>query len=428
MDREAEAQHGAASAEVAAHCTLQLGRILLQNGGDTGQVQRAVIRFAAACGYEAHLLVTYEALLLTLVGGDSFTTKIGNRIPAMNVGMSALVTAYGLLDSIESGAIGVREAQAALDRLEHQPPAYDHKLVAVALGLTAASLSRLFGGDWAAFAVCWVAVTLGTLLRQDLGRRGLSPVLVAFAAACVSGLLGGIGARLLGSGTASLCLVAPGMVIVPGVPLINGVQDMIRNHASTGVARIAFAFCVIAAIGLGLALAAAVAGVALPLDAPSLPVPLAEDAVFAALAALGFVFLFSVPLRLAWASALCGLGSHTVRAVCLHFGLDLVAGTLVGALVAGALAQIFARRLRAPAATFAFPGTVAMIPGVYGFRTVAGVLRIVAAGAVPPAALVDETAALALTVLLITGAITIGIAVPLALAAPRVGGDNKTNR
>jgi uncharacterized membrane protein YjjP (DUF1212 family) len=33
---------------------------------------------------------------------------------------------------------------------------------------------------------------------------------------------------LLGvSGTPALCLVAPTMIIVPGVPLINGVQDMI---------------------------------------------------------------------------------------------------------------------------------------------------------------------------------------------------------
>ena len=406
------------TAEAAAHCALQVGRIMLQNGGDTGQVQLAIERVAAAFGFEAHLLVTYEALLLTLVGHRSFRTKVGNRIPAMNVGMSALVSVYGILDSIDSGAMRLPEAQAALDSVEHAPPAYNHVLVAVALGLTAASLSRLFGGDWTAFAVCWVAVSLATLLRQELGRRRLSPVLVAFVVACISGLFGGLGARLLHSGTASLCLVAPGMVIVPGVPLINGVQDMIRNHASTGMARIGFAFFVIAAIGLGLEVASSVAGVPLPLDAPSLPVPLAQDAIFSALAALGYVFLFSVPLRFAWACVLCGLCSHTVRSLCMDAGLDIVAGTLIGALVTGGLAAIFARRLGAPAATFAFPGVVAMIPGVYGFRTVTGALRIVSAGQVPPATLIDATVALAVTVLLMTAAITVGIAAPLVLGAP----------
>jgi uncharacterized membrane protein YjjP (DUF1212 family) len=410
------------TAEATAHCALQFGRVLLQNGADTGQVQVAVRRLAAAFGYEAHLLVSYEALLLTLVSGPSFTTKIGSRIPAMNVGMTAVAAAYRVLDKVESGAVTLGDLPGALERVEHAPPAYGRVPVALAIGLTAGSLSRLFGGDWAAFLVCWVAVTIGTLLRQDLGRRGLGPVLVAFATACLSGLLGGIGARLLGSSTATLCLVAPGMVIVPGVPLINGVQDMIRNHASTGVARIGFAFFVIAAIGLGLELASLLSGVTLPLDAAGQPVPIAEDAVFAALAALGFVLLFSVPWRLAWAAALCGMGSHTVRAIAMHGGLDIVTGTLIGALVAGGLAQVFAHRLHAPAATFAFPGVVAMIPGVYGFRTVAGALRIVSAGAVPPPALVDTTIGLGVTVLLVAAAITIGIAVPLALAAPRSGG------
>jgi len=61
---------------------------------------------------------------------------------------------------------------------------------------------------------------------------------------------------------------------------------------------------------------------------------------------------------------------------------------------------------------------VAMIPGVYGFRTVTGALRIVGAGPVPPPALIDATVALGVTVLLMTAAITIGIAAPLALGAP----------
>jgi uncharacterized membrane protein YjjP (DUF1212 family) len=108
-------EHAELSAEAVAHCALQVGRILLQNGGDTGQVQHAIKRLAEACGCEAHLLVTYEALLLTLVSQDSFRTKVGNRIPAMNVGMSALVSVYGILDGIGSGAIGLPEAQAAVN-------------------------------------------------------------------------------------------------------------------------------------------------------------------------------------------------------------------------------------------------------------------------------------------------------------------------
>lgn len=404
--------------EATAHCLLLFGRVLLQNGADTGRVQRALRHFAAALGVEARMLISYEGLVLTLLTEGRTVTRIGSRIPAMNVGMSQAAAAFAVLHQVEAGRLDRAGATAALEAIEHRPPEYSRFIVAAAIGMTAAALSRLFGGDWAAFAACWVAVTLGTLLRQDLGKRGLSPVVVAFLTAVVSGLLGGWGARLLGSGTAALCLVAPGMVIVPGVPLINGVQDMLRNHAGVGVARLGFAAFVIAAIGLGLEIAATLSGVPLPLEMPAGGVPVPEDAVFAALAALGFVALFNVPWRLAWAAAVCGLASHTVRAALMQWaGLDIVAGTLLAALLAGGLAQVFARRLDAPAATFAFPGVVAMVPGIYGFRTVAGIMQIVSAGATPPALLVDETVSLALTVLMITGAITVGIAAPLAIAA-----------
>jgi uncharacterized membrane protein YjjP (DUF1212 family) len=58
---------------------LQLGRILLLNGSDTEQVQASMARFATAFGVEMNLLVSYEAVLVTLIAGDHIRTKIGYR-------------------------------------------------------------------------------------------------------------------------------------------------------------------------------------------------------------------------------------------------------------------------------------------------------------------------------------------------------------
>ena len=80
--------------EAVAHLSLQLGRLLLLNGAGTEEAQQAVVRFARAFGCEAQLLISYEALLLTLVAGEHFRTKIGQRLQAMNVGLAAL-TALG---------------------------------------------------------------------------------------------------------------------------------------------------------------------------------------------------------------------------------------------------------------------------------------------------------------------------------------------
>ena len=403
----------AAQVDEIAHLSLLVGRLLLLNGADTAQVETAVVRFAAAFGCEAHLMVSYEALLLTIVAGDHFRTKIGSRVPAMNVGMTVVVSINRLVDGVAGGRFGLQEARAALDAVEHRPPEYRQWLVVAALGLTAASLSRLFGGDWPTFAVTWLAGAAGTWLRQELGRRRFNPIVIPFAAACLSGVIGG-GAVLLGvSATPSLCLVAPGMIIVPGVPLINGVQDMIRNHMTLGISRLGFAGLVTTAIALGLFVATVVTGASIPVAEPARAIAIPQDAVFSALAALGYAFLFNVPARVAWACVLCGVASHTTRTICVHLGIDIIAGTLIGALAAGFLAQGFARYFQAPAAAFAFPGVVAMVPGAYAFRAVLGSLEIAHGAAAPP--LLAETLSLGITVALMVAAIAVGIAVPVLL-------------
>ena len=166
------------------------------------------------------------------------------------------------------------------------------------------------------------------------------------------------------------------MILVPGVPLINGILDMIRNHVTIGLSRLGFAALVVLAIALGVFAAARLTSVGVPVDSPTLTVGVPQDALFSALAAGGYALLFNVPARMAWACGVCGVASHTLRTLLFHFGLDLITGTLIGALVVGFLAQGFARHFRAPAVALAFPGVVAMVPGAYAFRAVFGTLQI----------------------------------------------------
>ena len=404
-----------ASIEDVAHLTLQVGRLLFENGADTAEVHESVVRFAAAFGYEAHLMVSYEVLLLTLVAGGQFRTKVGYRVPAMNVNMAAIAGVSSLVGEVENGRRGMAEVRAELEDVEGRPPVYGRWIVVVALGLTAASLARLFGGDWPTFGIAWLAGSTGMWLRQELGRRGFNLFFIPFAAALVSGVIGGAAVLLGVSGTPALCLVAPGMIIVPGVPLVNGVQDMFKNHMTQGLARLGLGVLITLAIAFGLFVATVLTGAKIPVDAPLQLLSVPEDALFSALAALGYLFLFNVPGRIAWACVVCGVASHTTRTLCMHLGLDILSGTLIGALAAGFLAQGFARHFRAPAVAFAFPGVVAMIPGAFAFRVVIGCLQIVEAGAAAATALVTETLALAVSCLLMVAAIAVGIAAPLIL-------------
>ena len=196
---------------------------------------------------------------------------------------------------------------------------------------------------------------------------------------------------------------------------MNSVQDMIKNHVAIGIARLGFAVLITLAIAFGLVGAAALTGVQIPVFETSQLPPLGTDAIFSALAAVGYLFLFNVPLRLSWVAIICGMASHTTRTFCLQHGVDIVSGSLIGALAAGFLAHGFARALQAPVAAFAFPGVVAMIPGAFAFRSVVGYIRIIDEGSSAPPELVAETLALSATCLLMVLGIAIGVAAPLFL-------------
>jgi uncharacterized membrane protein YjjP (DUF1212 family) len=397
-----------------AHLALRLGRLMLLNGADTAHVQEAVLGFAQRFTFQAHLLVHAEGLLLTLEDDAGFRTKIGQPVAGLTVNMDALV-AIGRIRAAAAG-ISVAEIEAQLDAIEHAPRRYPSWLVVIGVGVTAAALARLFGGGWPVVAVSLLVGIVTQSLRQGLAGRGTNPIAVAGLAAFGGGVTGAVVMKLFPGESPALCLVAAGMILVPGVPLINGVRDTVGNHVGNGIARLLFGTVTVLAIAFGLFLAAGMAGDTLPVGArfPSLPLP--QDMLFSALAGAGYALLFNVPPRLAWACCLCALVGHGSRTALVGLGLDLPLASFAGAFVATLLARLVGQFTGAPTVTFAFPGVVAMIPGFYAFQAGIGGLAIMKAGATTPVALLAETTGLAVTAMLVTAGIAIGLC--LALAAP----------
>jgi uncharacterized membrane protein YjjP (DUF1212 family) len=401
-----------------AHIALRLGRLMLINGADTTHVQEAMIALAERCGYQAHVLICGEGLLLTLEDADGFRTRLGPAISGMTVNMGALVALDRISRMKPVAASDFPLIDRQLDEIEKGVRRYRPWWVVIGVGIAAAALARLFGGAWSVVAVSFLVGMVTQFLRQTLSASQTNPVAGAALAAFGGGLAGAIIMKAFPGVSPTLCLVTAGMILVPGVPLLNGVRDTLGNHVSTGVARLALGMVTVLAIALGLFLAAAIVGDTLPVEG-SLPLlPPGEDFLFSALAGAGFAVLFNVPGRIVWACILCAMAGHGLRTASEHLGLELSAASLVGAFVATSLARVIAFRFRVPAVTFAFPGIVAMIPGSYAFRAGMGGLEIMRAGSNASPALLGETIGLAVTATLVTAAIGIGFCLALAVPAP----------
>ena len=400
-----------------AHVTLRLGRLMLVNGADTTTVRDAVTSFARRFGYEANLLVLSEGIVLTLASEGGLLTKLGSSVSGSAVNMGALAE----LDAIRSAVLttgDLPEIDRRLERVERGGNRYPRWLVMLGMGLTAASLARLFGGAWPVVGLSILVGIATQLLRQLLGSSSSNPIAGAALAAFGGGLFGALLMKAFPSASPTLCLVAAGMILVPGVPLINGVRDMLGGHAGPGIARLMVGTVTVLSIALGLFLAASVALDVLPVDGTLLLLPVGEDLLFSALAGLGFALLFNVPMRAAWACALCSMAGHGLRTAIQHLGVDLTVASLAGAFVATVCARFVAHRYDVPPVTFAYPGVVAMVPGSYAFRAGVGGLTIMHSGSASSTQLIGETVGLAVTAVLVTASIAIGLVLALALPLP----------
>ncbi len=102
-----------------------------------------------------------------------------------------------------------------------------------------------------------------------------------------------------------------------------------------------------------------------------------EDAVFAAIAAIGFAAISNPPKVAFKYCALIAAVGHALRYCLVSLGgLHLVWGSFVSAFVIGCLAIWFAPKVKCPPETFAYPSLLPMIPGIYAYKALQAFLMM----------------------------------------------------
>jgi uncharacterized membrane protein YjjP (DUF1212 family) len=97
-------------------------------------------------------------------------------------------------------------------------------------------------------------------VRQQLALRRVTPVLNVLATAFVASIVTGLGTRLLPTATPQHALAAAVLLLIPGVPLINAFEELVRGYSLLAVARGVQGLLVAFAIALGLLIAMNLAG------------------------------------------------------------------------------------------------------------------------------------------------------------------------
>jgi uncharacterized membrane protein YjjP (DUF1212 family) len=224
---------------------------LLGSGVHTSRVIRNSKRIGESLDVTVRMTTFHKSLILTVYNdkNDNVYTEVVD-IPVFpinfeyNSELSSLSwKAYDQRTSLEVLREEYRQIKA-------KPKMSPHWILLL-VGLANASFCKLFGGDWLAVGLVFVATLAGFFTRQQMQRKHINHFIVFTISAFVASMCAST-TLLFDSATAEIAIAASVLFLIPGVPLINGVIDIVEGHTLTGGSRLIQAFLLIICIAVGL--------------------------------------------------------------------------------------------------------------------------------------------------------------------------------
>ena len=251
---------GRGSLEEVAMLALEFGRLLMEAGATARSVEEVTAQVASGFGAErVDLRVGYASLAITIGRGPNGISRM-RKVGPLGVNQSLDYALRTTAACIERGGWTVAEARAELDRLARTSSHHPDWIVAPAVGVACAAFGRLLGVDWAGIGPIFVAATLGQLLRRQLASHHINVFVSTTVVAFFSSTLCGLGARWAGSATAPTAMTVAVLLLVPGVPSLNALSDILEGRPTLGSARAVWVAVILVFITTGIWLAQSLLG------------------------------------------------------------------------------------------------------------------------------------------------------------------------
>jgi uncharacterized membrane protein YjjP (DUF1212 family) len=354
---------------------LRLAKAMHNYGYPAHQLEEVLSDVARRLGLQAQFFSTPTSIMAAFGELETQRTHL-IRVEPGEVDLGKLTDVSQVVEDVVQGRLAPSVGSSQIDAIVAAPPPYGVPATVLAFGLASAAAARFIGG-------------------------GLREILVAGGIGLILGLLGVLGARWPSLGrvyvpvaafvaatlAAAMALVIPQysvyvgtlaglIVLIPGLTLTTAMTELSTGNLVSGTARLMGALILFLIIGFGVAMGGETVRILFGKYSGLVhPLALPEWTSWAALvvAPLAFTVLFRAHARDAgWILVAGGLGIIGSRIGAAELGPEL--GAFVGAFSLGVASDLYAWFLRRPASVTLVPGTLLLVPGSIGFRSLSSLL------------------------------------------------------
>lgn len=231
---------------------LETGAMLMSSGASTNRTRVTLERLAQGLGYGIELLITQRALMLTIIEKDQqhFFSRL-KRISPHGVNFRIVSGISHLSWNVMEQNWTVAQISEELHRLKSLPH-YPRMVVLGLVGLAGSAFCHIFGGGNTEMAVAFIATVVGLFVRQEAMKKKFNPYLCVFFAAFAASFIAGLAEHFHIGLQPDKALATSVLFLVPGVPLINSVTDLMDGNIQNGMVRAMNGLMIAFSIAMGL--------------------------------------------------------------------------------------------------------------------------------------------------------------------------------
>lgn len=203
---------------------------LWASGATCIRIEKNVFRMQKAFGVEADICIMPRHIHATVWNkerSESFSIVRRNQKAVISFDINTQMSKLSW--DVAEGRCDFFEAREAFERIKQIKPA-NPSMVLLLVSLANASFCRLFGGDLISMLLVFISTFCGYKIKQIMLEDRVDVRFVFLCSSFVSSVISA-GAHLFGWGeTPEIALASSVLYLIPGIPYINAVNDMLDGH------------------------------------------------------------------------------------------------------------------------------------------------------------------------------------------------------